>query len=75
MIFYLCNGKAPCKDKVGCGHYDKNVNLCYHTSDASFALNGPCDEPENNPDRFKKYPSQREDGIIDYWEREEKEDI
>lgn len=74
MIFYLCNGKAPCKDEVGCGYHDKNVDLCWHASDSSFALNGPCDEPDNNPDRFEKYLSQRKDGVIDYWEREGKEE-
>lgn len=73
MIFYLCNGKAPCKDKIGCGYCDENLALCWHTTDVSFALNGPCDEPDKSPDRFEKCASQREDGVIDYWEREVKE--
>ena len=46
-IFYLCNQKKECRYSVSCG------DLCFHTSDPEYALNGPTTDPQTDP-RFKK---------------------
>lgn len=62
-ILYLCNRKnEKCKDSVFC------YTDCFHTEYGSFALNGSCEDPSKEPERFDKY--EYKDGKIFYVEKE-----
>ncbi len=53
MIYYICNKKRDaCHENGRTCHPD-----CYLTSDAEYAANGPCEDPENYPERFNKVNS------------------
>ena len=58
-VYYLCNKKQNCCASVTCGG-----KYCNHTEDVEYALNGPSDDPENDP-RFKTTP------LGDLWEVKE----
>ena len=50
---YLCDGLCKCSDKVGCYRLAKSgMDYCRHTFDERHAINGPCENPENFPERF-----------------------
>lgn len=52
-IAYLCDGLCKCSDKVGCYRFAKaGMDYCRHTFDERHAINGPCENPENFPERF-----------------------
>lgn len=63
---YLCDGKAcplqfrTCED---CGE----DYFCHHTVFEDHAKNGPCEDPENHPDRFERIEDSN--GDVTYWER------
>lgn len=75
MIYYLCNGKAPCRELGGiifteCSY----VNIdgqCRHTTMEEFAKNPPVENPRDNP-KFKAETVYADDKpfITDYWEVE-----
>jgi len=48
-ILYLCNRKKRCGGTRYCGG-----EYCNHTEDENYALNGPCNDPENN-ERFMRW--------------------
>lgn len=55
MTLYLCNGKKDCINKEhGCYKFDNSKSdcICMHTTDQEYAINEPCFDPENHPDRF-----------------------
>ena len=64
-IAYLCDKKVAYCSKGGC----LLDNMCTHTTDEHYALNGPCEDPEKYPERFisSYIPST---GEKYYWERE-----
>lgn len=49
-IFYLCNQKKECRQSTSCR------DLCFHTSDPEYALNGPTMDPQTD-NRFEKVDS------------------
>lgn len=54
-VSYLCDGLDKCSDKVGCFRVAKpGMDYCYHTFCAAHAVNGPCNDPENHPERFHR---------------------
>lgn len=52
-IAYICDGLDPkCSGKVGCFKSLCSTAECNHTLNERYALNGPCEDPENHPERF-----------------------
>lgn len=51
--FYKCNGKL-CKDGLYCKVKHKKNWLCAHTTFPQFAVNEPCPDPWNHPERFRR---------------------
>lgn len=71
FVMYLCKGGKPICSAVGC--YNNN-GACRWTTDPNYAINGPCDHPEQHPERFEP-----EQFVVDsktgkkytyYWEKE-----
>lgn len=49
---YICAGDT---DGVSCPLNDRECfEDCHYTTHPEYALNGPCEDPENHPERFKK---------------------
>ena len=75
MIYYLCNGKAPCRELGGiifteCSY----VNLdgeCRHTTMEEFAKNPPVENPRDSS-KFREERVYGNNNVIytDYWEVE-----
>ena len=66
-VLYLCNKQnGKCKDSQFC-YVD-----CFYTQFERFALNGACDDPEKEPERFEKY--EYCEGKIFYLEKEKQND-
>lgn len=40
------------------------MDMCHHTTHADHAINGPCEDPENHPERFEYVKN-----LEEYWER------
>ena len=52
---YICNRQRGCKKSSWCYYNNKtDEETCKYTSGRVFAKNGPCDDPWNHPERFKK---------------------
>ena len=52
---YLCDGLGKCSGKIGCYKLAlQGMDYCRHTFDARHAVNGPCKDPENHPERFNR---------------------
>lgn len=65
-VLYLCNRSRPCKNSISCG------NDCVYTEYPLAALNGECEHPELEPERFEKY--EYCEGKIFYAEKEKEND-
>jgi hypothetical protein len=65
MIYYICNRKREKCHEDGKTCWED----CHLTSDEKYALNGPCSDPENHPERFTI--ENTIDGIV-YEEKEAK---
>ena len=65
-IAYLCDGKA-CGNKADpyCALTKPPRGECARTIDPQHAKNGPCENPENYPERFEKLANGR------FWEKDE----
>ena len=48
-VVYLCDRKACIIDGT-----DYCVDNCMYTHKGEHAINGPCEDPENHPERFEK---------------------
>ena len=51
-VYYICNKKNPkcsyaCHNLVHIGGY-----YCSYTTNPEYAVNGPCSDPQNYPERF-----------------------
>lgn len=67
-IAYLCDGMDVCNNKVGCFRMmNPGISNCHHTLNPEHAANGPCEDPENHPERFNKLDIWDESEIA-YWE-------
>ena len=69
VIAYICDGYDKCSFEPGCFKREDLISksdwVCHHTTNAEHAANGPCDNPENYPERFVLG-----NGIeIDYYEK------
>lgn len=66
---YLCDGKK-CDDLKWCKCRVKEdgSDLCMRTADPNHAKNGPCEDPQNYPERFDV---SYDNGITYYIEKEE----
>ena len=56
IISYLCDGNNPkCCGAIGCGVNNPSAAFafCVHTLKEEYAVNGPCADPWNHPDRFR----------------------
>jgi len=62
-IVYLCDRKACIIDGI-----DRCQDYCKHTQKPNHAIYGPCEDPENHPERFEVAESSI--GII-YREKED----
>ena len=55
-IAYICDGHDKCSLEPGCFMREDLVSMndwaCRHTKNAEHAVNGPCEDPENYPERF-----------------------
>lgn len=70
--FYLCKGNNPTCSFVGCSI---NGGECKHTTNPDWAINEPCEDPKNHPERFEveRIPiggTSSERYVIYYWEKE-----
>lgn len=65
-VLYLCDRSRPCKNSISCG------NDCVYTEYPLAALNGECEHPELEPERFNKF--EYGDGKIFYAEKEKEDD-
>lgn len=65
-VAYICDGKA-CEDQLwpSCKIPRTEIDHCDHTTNPEHAKNGPCEDPENHPERFKELQNGR------YWEIEQ----
>ena len=65
-VAYICDGK-DCADQLwpSCKITGTKIDHCDHTTNPEHAKNGPCEDPENHPERFKELQSGR------YWEIEQ----
>jgi len=56
VIAYICDGHDKCSMKPGCFMRGDLVGasdqVCRHTTNVEHAVNGPCEDPENDPERF-----------------------
>ena len=71
-IFYLCNGKAPCRDNLLTECCFANPDgCCRHTTIEEYAQNGPVENPENDF-RFREERVYGNNNVIwrDFWEVE-----
>lgn len=50
-IAYICDGHG-CKSRRPSCRYPEIGRLCRHTTDPAHAVNGACDDPAREPDRF-----------------------
>ena len=66
-IAYLCDGLDACSDMSGCFRCMKPSSNCCHTFNSRHAVNGKCDYPEREPERFTKLDGSDLSGI-DFWE-------
>ena len=70
LTAYICDGLDECSDKLGCFRCGKpGFDYCHHTTNPKHALNGPCDDPRTDPERFHKLNGSA-DGKDLYWEGE-----
>ena len=58
-VCYICNEKKP-ECKMGC---KSKGGYCLHTFDSRYALNGPCKDPENHPERFETFEFKEVDDL------------
>ena len=69
VIAYICDGHDKCSMEPGCFMREDLVGasdmVCRHTTKAEHAVNGPCEDPENYPERFVYVP---DDEKIKYYE-------
>lgn len=56
---YICNEQKP-KCKIRC---NSKGGYCRHTCDPRYALNGPCEDPENHPERFEIFDIKEIDDV------------
>ena len=56
VIAYICDGHDKCSMEPGCFMQEDLVSksdwVCHHTTNVEHAVNGPCKDPENYPERF-----------------------
>ena len=69
VIAYICDGHDKCSMEPGCFMREDLVGasdmVCRHTTKAEHAVNGPCEDPENYPERFVYVPDGKK---IKYYE-------
>lgn len=58
-VAYRCNGKNPkCCGSMSCIVNNIDYNpfgcICEHTMKEEYAVNGPCEDPWNHPERFRR---------------------
>lgn len=60
-VAYICDGEGCKSPNKSCREYPRgHACRCYHTTDPAHAVNGACDAPEMEPDRF----AQLEPGVF-----------
>ena len=50
-IAYICDGNG-CKSELPSCRFPVGMNQCRHTTDPAHAVNGACEDPVREPDRF-----------------------
>lgn len=50
-VAYLCDGHG-CKSKFPSCRFPETGRLCRHTTDPEHAVNGACEDPKGEPERF-----------------------
>ena len=52
-VAYLCDGNG-CKSAWPSCKNPEFAGMCRHTTDPEHAVNGPCEHPEEHPERFEE---------------------
>ena len=68
-VAYYCDGLDECSDKPGCYRFMyPGMDYCRHTANPDHAVYGPCEHPEEHPERF--HVIDINDTETCYWEGE-----
>ena len=51
-VAYLCDGMGCKSEHKSCRGFPAKSEYCRHTTDPDHAVNGPCEHPEEHPERF-----------------------
>ena len=71
MVLYLCDGKKErCGQKCGCSFGKSEYGNCKHTAEPEHAINGPCPDPQNHPERFEAVVNKVNGAVMYYFEKE-----
>ena len=54
-VLYLCDGEGCRSKNKSCKGKPETSEFCMHTTDPDHAVNGPCEYPEQYPDRFHEF--------------------
>ena len=60
-VAYLCDGQVENCRKTGCALVPEPGpwSECRRTTDPKHAINGPCEDPWNHPERFEPFGNNR----------------
>ena len=54
-VAYLCDGQGCKSEHKSCVFWPEDSSCrCRHTTDPDHAVNGPCEHPEQHPERFEE---------------------